>query len=521
MAGHVPISKRLVAVNSASAVMAKLLNLSVLVWLNQFLLRRIDADEYSLYPVIIAVMVFLPLLTSVLTAGQARFIVEAYAKGDEREVTGIVSTMFPLLLVAAAVLLFAGWLLAWNLDHILTISPDRLWDARIMLGSLVLIAAIRLPSGLFCVGFEVRQKFVMRNAIVLAREVLRITILFVLLFGVSTRVLWVVVATVSAGLVELTVLLLVSRRLLPCLRFRRKEIRWSIARELTSFGWWNSLAQLANAIRTSADPIILKMLATSVDVTAFYVGSLALTQIQQGSRVASAPLQPALTAMHATGSKHGLRSAYLRGGRYALWASLLLVIPLMVFRHEVLRLYLRETYDKYPSAATVMMLLLAAFPVAYGNVMLPKIAQATAQLRPLAIRTVFMQALNLALTLYFVWGRGMGAVGSAWATFLVVTFVYPAMNWPLGWRLAGVGWREWLRETVGPGLLPGAGATIVCLGLQEMAPPQTWLSLGAYVTAGAACYVMLLFVFCLQPVDRQDLGTVWVKVRGYGRPSRS
>ena len=40
MAGHVPISKRLVAVNSASAVLAKLLNLSVLVWLNQLILEK-------------------------------------------------------------------------------------------------------------------------------------------------------------------------------------------------------------------------------------------------------------------------------------------------------------------------------------------------------------------------------------------------------------------------------------------------------------------------------------------------
>lgn len=520
MTGNVLISKRLVLINSTSAVLAKVLNVAVLVWLQQYLLRRIDPDEFALYPVIVGLMIFLPLLTTVLTGGYARYIVEAYTKDDLREVTRIVSTMVPLLAVAALLLLIVGGTCAWHIDSLLTIKPARVWDARIMMGLLVIMAAIRLPAGPFTVGLYVRQKFVLANVIRLVREMLRIALLFALLFGVSTRVLWVVVATVSASLCELTVLLSVSRRMIPSLRFRRSEIRRSTANKLMSFGGWNFVAQLANTIRTSADVIILNKLATAIDVNSFHVGSLALGQIQQSSWTVSAPLQPALTAMHATGSKRGLRSAYLRGGRYALWASLFMVIPLVVYRHEVLRLYLRERYDDYSSAATVMMLLLALFPVVYGNVMLPKISHATARMRPLAMRTIFMQSLNLALTFYFVGARRMGAVGSALATFLVVTFLYPVLNWPLGWRLAGVNWREWLRETVWPGFAPGIGAAFVWTGLQRMSPPQTWLMLGAYAAAGCVCYVMILLAFCLQPVDRQDFATAWAKFRSFVGRSR-
>ena len=114
----------------------------------------------------------------------------------------------------------------------------------------------------------------------------------------------------------------------------------------------------------------------------------------------------------------------------------------------------------------------------------------------------------------------MGAVGSALATFLVVTFLYPVLNWPLGWRLAGVNWREWLRETVWPGFAPGIGAALVWTGLQRMSPPQTWLMLGAYAATGCVCYVMILLAFCLQPVDRQDFATVWAKFRSFVARSR-
>ena len=99
MSTEVVISKRLVFVNSLSGVAAKVLNLGVLIWLQQYLLRRISAEEYSLYPVLISLIVFLPPATSVLTGGLTRYIVEAYAKGDERRVTQITSTMSILFII--------------------------------------------------------------------------------------------------------------------------------------------------------------------------------------------------------------------------------------------------------------------------------------------------------------------------------------------------------------------------------------------------------------------------------------
>jgi len=123
MTTKIEISKRLVLINSASSVVAKVLNVCVLVWLYQYLLRRISPEEYALYPVLMGVMAFAPLLTLILTSGLGRYIVDAYAKGDEQRVTQITSTMFPLLLAATVPVLVIGGLFAWYVDRILTIAP--------------------------------------------------------------------------------------------------------------------------------------------------------------------------------------------------------------------------------------------------------------------------------------------------------------------------------------------------------------------------------------------------------------
>jgi hypothetical protein len=225
----VEISKRLVIMNSASSLVTRLLSISVLIWLQQYLLKRITPEEYSLLPVLYSVMMFAPLITTILTSGLGRYITVAYAQGDDDEVTRICSTMFPILCAAGLVFLAGGWTFAWYIDSVLNIAPERLWDARIMMALLMFAAAVRLPLAPFGAGFFVRQKFVLENLIGVATEIFRLSVLFTLLFGVSTRILWVITASVIAEFLNLAVTRTISIRLVPAQRFKWSHIHWPIA----------------------------------------------------------------------------------------------------------------------------------------------------------------------------------------------------------------------------------------------------------------------------------------------------
>ena len=72
-------SKKTVLVNSSSFAITRAINILVLVWLYQHLLKRISPSEYSIYPVLMSLMAFAPLMTGVLTSGIGRYVVEAYA----------------------------------------------------------------------------------------------------------------------------------------------------------------------------------------------------------------------------------------------------------------------------------------------------------------------------------------------------------------------------------------------------------------------------------------------------------
>ena len=266
------ISKKLAFINSASALFVRVLSITVLVWLQRFLLNTIDVAEYSLLPVLTSLIVFLPLFSGTLTNGLSRFVIEAYAKGDNHRVTQITSTMSLLIFPFGLVILVAGGFFAWNVGEFLNVSEQLIPDARLMMCLMVISFVLNTVMTPFLTGFQVKQKFVVLNLIRLGQELLRFGILFILLFGVGPKVLWLVVASFVADILSLGVRFVYSYRLVPSIRFRFSQRNWSVAREVSSFGGWSILGQLAEMIRLSANPIVLNKLSTELEVACFHLG---------------------------------------------------------------------------------------------------------------------------------------------------------------------------------------------------------------------------------------------------------
>lgn len=513
MSTSVRISKRLALINSSASVGAMLLRASVLVWLQQYLLRRVSPEEYSLIPVLGAVMMVLPLLTTVLTVGIGRYIVESYAKGDERRVTQIVSTMFPILLAASVFVSIIGYFSVRYVDSLLNIAPGQILSARIMLALMMFSFVVRLLLAPFGLGLYVQQKFVLENCLKIGTELFRLILLLLLLFYISTSVVWVIVASTSAELIGLLLTIIISCKLIPSLRFYVNEFRWHLARTLVSFGGWSVIGQFGGMVRSAADPLILNRFATPVDVTVFYLGALADRQIRQLMAVSTGPLQPQLIAMHATGRRDSLASTFLRLGRFSIWAMMFMIVPLLIFRQELFQLYLQEKFSTYSSATIVLFLLLSYLPISYSLYGLNKIAVAKAKIRAYMVITALSQVFNLSLTFYFVWFLHMGAVGSALATFLAGTIFTLFAYFPLSLRLVNITVNDFMKKTIFPGLLPGFFGIGVCIILQNFIHPSSWVTLGSCVFLGMIVYLGVLFIWCLEPIDKNDLQAILTTIR--------
>lgn len=502
---QIEISKKLVVINSASSAVVLVLNLTVLIWLQQYLLKRISPDEYALLPLVMAVMAFSPLLTMVLTGGLGRYITIAYARGDNEEVTRICSTMFPLLLAGGAAFLGIGWFAAWHIDALLEIKPEYLADARMMMALLVFSAAIRLPLAVFSSGFLVRQKLMLQDMIDVGCQLVRIALLFALLFGFGAKVLWVTVALVASELLNLAIATPISVRLVPAQKLRAKLFSRSLAKELTGYGGWGVANQLGEIFKQTMDPILLNRFSSSLDVSIFYLGGIVPRQLRLMMGPLTRPFIPVLAAFHATGDKDRLRNTYLRTARYQAWVSILVAIPAGVFGNELMRLYVGE---KFEGAGLVLSLLLIVGVLNSFNALGVAVAAAIGEMRGIAVRMLAVQSANVAVGLVVVSQLQQGAIGLALSGVVVTLAMESVVVWGYCRKLVSADVRLWLREVVFPTVLPAIVPLIFCATAEHYVTLDSWFLLIGLSAVSALLYAVLVLLFGLRPQDRRELVSV-------------
>ena len=509
---NITVSKKLVAINSASYVIAKVINVSILLWMYQYLLARISVDEFAVYPVIATIIVFGPLFFAFLNSGISRYVIDAYAKGEFDEVVRITSSIFPLILIYGLLFLVIGGLFSYYIDLFLNFPPEMLSTAKVMSILVVANLALQMIFLPFTIGFHVKQRYVELNIIGVGRDVLRIILLVILLVGVSPSVIWIVVATVISELAHLLLVVGRSRFLVPELRFRPNLFEWKTATVIMAFGFWTTIGHLGNIMYTHAATIVLNLFGTSLDVTNYYLGSTLFRQIHGTVKLASQPLQPALTAMHSLEDNELMGRTVLRGGRYALWVSLAVACPLAIYSGEFVQLYLG---DKFQAASVVVFLFMVMFPFIHPSALLPMTAIATAQVKAFYLAAFITQLIGLALMYYFAVHEQMGAIGVTLSLTAVTVISQLIYFWPLCLKLAHVSTPDFVAKVLKVGYMPAAAASVVWFGLHLAIAPASWLMLGVCVAVGGLVYLAVLFLFCLDQSERGMALSFVDKIRNF------
>jgi O-antigen/teichoic acid export membrane protein len=501
----------------------RLVNLVVQVWLYQYLIKRISPADYSVYPVVTALLVFVPPLLAVLTSGLARDTVEAHARNDDRRVTEITSTIFPVLLAGAVGLALLALVITKYLGFVLKIAPGDLPEARVMVLLLFGSLALRLALLPFGVGLYVREKFVVTNTLIMLQTVIRTALLFFLLLGAGPRVLWVVVASVAADVAILLVTTVLSVQALPAQKFRLDCIRWELLPGLMAFGFWNMIGSIGAMIRKSSDLLILNRFATPIDVNTFQLASLTDNQIDMAVSKIMEPLQPYMVARHTTGGPSALQALCIRGGRYSLWITLLVATPLIAFRQQLWSLYLGSQLRIYPDVSIVMVLLLIRYWIEMPICLIGQAAYAMNRIRTLSVLVITSSVFNLAITIYFVHLLRMGAVGSALGTLISVLVWSLFVMWKFTLDLLRLEFGPWFKATVWRGVLPSVIAGFCGLGWRYLVAPNSMPGLLFATALVVLVYVLSILLFCLDEEERnliKDLRAKFSSQRACGLAGR-
>ncbi len=486
--------------NVLSTVATRMLQITVLVWVNQYLLKRIDPQEYSLFPLVTSLIFFIQFVATITTGGISRFLVVADSRDDHEELTRITTSMIPILLGTVVLLIIGGGIAVWRIEEIIVVAPQYRQEAQIMLSLILGYLCYNIISTPFSAGMYIRGRFTLLSVVQLTCEAVRTVLILILLLGVSTRVVWMVLGTLAAEVLNTTWRVAYTRKHLPAIHVAKGSFCSSTAKQLTQFGAWTSVTGIGDFVSKTAPILLLNRYGTAIDVSSFHLGRLPDFQIRRIISSAMIPFQPIITRIYATEGEDALLDVFYRGNRYCLWVALAMLAPLIIFSDRIVSLYVGNEYSQ---AATVMSLMLARYPFLFAIAMFYRVSHATAKVKAYYLCEIAIQLTTLVAMYVAVVFKSSGAVGVA----VAMSLTEGLLNLVLVWKLSLVNvrgrWKPFLKLSVLPGCLPFAMAVASCLALRSISQLSNWPILALASIVAGVIYVATMMLFCLDELDRE------------------
>lgn len=307
-----------------------------------YIVTQLGEVNYGVLAMVMAIVGYFAILDLNLTAGAVKYVAEYHALGRRKELGQTITfgaLIYLAIGIAGAIVLYLGaplwtdWL--FNVPATLrplTVDTLELAACGFMFGQLQSYAQ-GLPQAL--------QRYDVSARIEAAFGTL-IPVLTVLLLWLGCGLYEVVLLRVVASAVNLSVLWLAVRRLLPEFRFVRPER--AVMLQLAAFSGFAYLSKLAATAYAHADKLIIGALAGMSALTYYVVPFTLVSRVFAMTYRLVGVVFPATSELAAKGEMARLERIYLSAARYVFFLNASVVLVFVLFAYEILYFWMGPTF---------------------------------------------------------------------------------------------------------------------------------------------------------------------------------
>jgi O-antigen/teichoic acid export membrane protein len=453
------------------------------------LVHRLGPVYYGIFSLSAAALGFVGMLDLGMTTALVRFLSKSVAEGDEQETRALIRSSVTFYgavgaagIVAMSLLAFVFAPALFNL-HGSALDVAKFAFAVAGLG----FAFDVLTRGVSTIPLSLQRYDVAAYVRIVSGTVVAAASAAVVLAGYGLRVL--ISVNVALDALGLIVAVIIGRRLVPAISFRPSADARRIKRLMT-FSVWVFIGNLSAFVLYQFDRFLLGALDSVAAVTYYAVAASTASYVYAVVGSIAAVVIPASTELFSRGEWASVRRLYERATRACVLCVGSIGIPIVIFAHQVLDVWLGAVYSA--KISTLLQILVLTFALLSLTVIPFNILIGAGKPRIVAILNGAIAVLNVVLVVALV--PAYGARGAAIA-YLISVLLFPLFIWhaertALGYQR--IQWPSIVWRTL-PGL---AVQCVVCLAIRRAVdgPYQVGLALLLTLPIPALVYVFGRFI---------------------------
>jgi O-antigen/teichoic acid export membrane protein len=457
---------------------------AILLVMTPVLVRGLGKDEFGLWAVLSSIAPYATLLDLGLGSATTKYVAEYHGR-DLGLTSRTISTSFATLTGLGVALLLVGVPFAFAFPVLFNVGSADASVATTAMLIFVVGAALSLPARAFEATLMGVQRYDITNLSVLA-------------VLAAQAIAWTVVLVTGGGIIELaatTVGLEIAghvarfvamRRILTGTRVSPGLVDRRLAGRLMRLSGWIAVGEATTVVIHRIDPIVVASVAGVPAAGVYSVGQRLALGVDGMVRPTLTGFFPHASRLASYADPAHLRAAMLNGTRLALAVAAPVSLVVVILAGPIIHAWVGEGFGGAGPVTVFLVLGMAIAAVTRtGFLML----QGAGRQRTTAKISAFEAVVNLGLSIGL--GLTFGLVGVAVATFIATVVTRSLIITPYVCREFGLSITSFLKEVVGPHLLP-VGATLAVGWLVRAKGISEAGALGGATVALVATY---LFVF--------------------------
>ncbi|WP_239584844.1 oligosaccharide flippase family protein [Chryseomicrobium aureum] len=352
--------------NSFFNLLAMTINIVSFIIITPYIVNYLGVIGYGIYITLIAITGFMSTVDLGLSGASTRQFSHFYSKGEFNKFNISYTTSLFIYLVLGILLNFIIFIFnKMNLIYYLFDDGDvNQYSLEYVLylgGLIILLNMILIVSSNISIALQKNSFNALGKIFITITEVS--VIAFVIYHDYS--IVGLMYAKISSLLIGILSYYLINKKITNYLKLLFL-FDSNIFRDLISFGVYNLITQISNALIGQADKIIINLMLGPQFVTYYSIPMSIAQRIHSLVATAANVIFPATAELNSTSSKSEIRSLYLKTQNIVFLFSAVLIFPFIFFSKEILELWIDVEFAE--NAYFIFLLILISYLFIGSNV---------------------------------------------------------------------------------------------------------------------------------------------------------
>lgn len=487
-----------VARNVSTRYLAIIVETAVGLVMLPFNLAHLGTAEYGLWVLLGSITIHFSVLDLGYAGALVKFMAQYRAHKNVQALNEIASTLFFVFLGVGLAAYGVAALLAFNLDHLFTLTPEQ---ARTGQWLLLIIAAhicMNFPFSVYGGVISGFQRYDANNMVSIGSSIaVALVNAAVLLAGYGLITL--VAATTVVRIVAYMIYRSNAYRIYPDLRISWALFRRNRLREVTGFSIYSSIIDWANKLNYQLDELVIGVFLGTAAVAVWAPAERIITGTQRLTNQLNGVLFPVIVDSDAMQQQTRLQQILLQGTRLSLVMVVPIAAALILLADPLVHAWLGKRADAMAGTIPIIQILAVAVAIRVGNATGSTLLKGAGKHRMLAFVNLGTGLANVALSIALI--KPFGLIGVAIGTLVPIAFSAIFILYPASCRRVGLPVWRGVVHSVLPALWP---AFVVGAGLAatRLISSGTLLAVVLQAVAGGIVYLALFFAIAIGRRDR-------------------